>query len=69
MAKADWDNEEQATAASFNRNQALADAKATATTYSDANTTYSSSSVFYNGYDPTGLTAEGETNATWEKET
>lgn len=53
--------------AKWNKNQNLADAQATATAYDSSATAYDSTTTYYDGYDPTGLTPEGETGATWSE--
>lgn len=67
MASALWTPAVSGTAATWDENKTLADLKRNALTYDDANTAYDSVTVFYNGYDPTGTTPEGEHGAIWLK--
>lgn len=54
--------------AKWNKNQDLKDLQDNATTYNSATTDYSSTTVYYNGYDPTTETPEGEAPAKWTRE-
>lgn len=53
--------------AKWNKNQDLADAQAGAVTYDSSTTDYDSTTVYFDGYDPTGLTPEGEAGAVWSE--
>jgi len=67
MAKASWSQLAQGEKATWDKNKTHADLRRAATTYDDADTDYDSISVYYDGYDPTTTTPEGETGATWAK--
>lgn len=54
--------------AKWNKNQDLKDLQDAATTYNSPTTDYSSVTVYYNGYNPTTETPEGEAGAIWEPE-
>lgn len=68
MASATWEPAAQASPARFSKNQALADLQAGATAYDDPTVAYDSPVVYYNGFNPTGTTPEGEAGAVWERE-
>lgn len=51
----------------WNKDEDRATAEASATAF-DAAVGFDSSAVFFDGYDPTNLTKEGEVPVTWAKE-
>lgn len=51
--------------AKWNKNQDLKDLQDAGTTYNDSTVDYSSITVYYNGYNPTTETPEGEVGAKW----
>lgn len=65
MSSASWTPTINAPAASWSKNKVLSDLQAAATTYNDPTVTYNSSVTYYNGYNPTGTTPEGESGAVW----
>lgn len=68
MAKATWQPAAQANPAQFSKNQTLTDLQNDATLYDDPDVGYDDIDVYYNGYDPTGTTPEGEAGAKWARE-
>lgn len=67
MSSALWTLASDASSASWSKNKALSDLQAVATLYDDATVTYDSISVFYDGYNPTTTTPEGENGALWSE--
>lgn len=67
MASANWTPSTNGSSATWDENKTLADLERDATLYNDPTVTYDSPVVFYNGYDPTGTTPEGEAGALWAK--
>jgi hypothetical protein len=67
MASATWTPVISASPSSWSKNKALTDLQAAAPLYNDATITYNSPIVFYDGYDPSLATPEGERGATWTR--
>lgn len=65
MSSASWSPSTDASAATWDENKALADLERNAITYDDPNTAYDDIAVYYDGYDPTTTTPEGERSAIW----
>lgn len=65
MSSASWTPATDASAATWDINKALADLERNATIYDDPNTAYDDIVVYYDGYDPTTTTPEGENGAVW----
>lgn len=68
MAKGAWDQESQGATSTFSRNKDLADAQGAASTYDDSSIDYDSTTVYYDGYDPTDFTPEGENRGAWSSQ-
>lgn len=65
MASASWTPATAGTGAIWDENKTLADLERNAVIYDDLSTDYDSTIVYYDGYDPTGTTPEGENGALW----
>lgn len=65
MSSAIWTPASTASAATWDENKVLSDLQRNATAYDDATTAYDSIIVYYDGYNPTGTTPEGEVGALW----
>lgn len=65
MSSATWIPSTDASSATWDENKTLADLERNAVIYDDPNTAYDDLVVYYDGYDPTGTTPEGENGALW----
>lgn len=65
MSSASWTPVTNGSSATWDENKTLADLERNAVIYDDPNTDYDSIVVYYDGYDPTGTTPEGENGALW----
>lgn len=65
MSSASWSPATDGSSATWDTNKTLADLERNAVIYDDLNTNYDSIIVYYDGYDPTGTTPEGENGALW----
>lgn len=65
MSSASWTPSINGSTATWDENKTLADRQRNAILYNDSTVTYNSPLVYYNGYDPTGTTPEGESGALW----
>lgn len=65
MASATWSPAVQGNSATWDKNKTRADLQRNAVIYDDTATAYDDLLVFYNGYDPTTTTPEGEAGALW----
>lgn len=65
MSSASWTPANDASSTTWDINKALADLERNATIYDDPNTAYDDVAVYYDGYDPTITTPEGENGAIW----
>lgn len=65
MSSATWTPATNGSSATWDENGTLANLQRNAVIYDDLNTDYDSISVYYDGYDPTGTTPEGENGALW----
>lgn len=67
MASAQWTPVSDANSATWSKNKALTDLQADASLYDDSTITYDSPTTYYDGYNQTGTTPEGEVGAVWER--
>lgn len=65
MAGATWTPATNGNSATWSKNQTLSDILGAASLYDDPTIAYDSAVTYYDGYDPTTTTPEGETGATW----
>lgn len=65
MTSAAWLPATDGGAATWSKNKTLSDLQNAAITYNDPTVTYSSPTTYYNGYNPTTTTPEGENGALW----
>lgn len=65
MAGAAWAQATDGSIATWDKNKSRADLERSAITYDDVATAYDSMTQFYDGYDPSIYTPEGETGALW----
>lgn len=69
MSSAQWTQVADGNSAQWSKNKVLSDLQAGATTYNAPTVTYSSPTTYYNGYNPTTTTPEGENGASWSSAT
>lgn len=65
MSSAFWTPTTDASSATWDINKTLSDLERNATIYDDPNTVYDDLVVYYDGYNPTTTTPEGESGAVW----
>lgn len=65
MTNAVWTPATDGTSATWSKNKALTDLQNAAPLYDDPTITYDSITVYYDGYNPTTTTPEGEAGALW----
>lgn len=65
MTSAAWLPATDGNAAPWSKNKALSDLQNAAVLYDAATVTYDSISTYYDGYNPTTTTPEGEAGALW----
>lgn len=65
MSSASWTPITDASAAIWDKNKTRADLERAARTYNQAGVTYNQIGLYYDGYDPTTTTPEGESGALW----
>lgn len=65
MSGATWTPSTDGNSATWDKNKSRADLERAAITYNDATTAYNSTTQFYDGYDPSTYTPEGEAGALW----
>lgn len=68
MSTATWTPATNASSSQWSKNKARSDLQDAAPLYNDSTITYSDSLIYYNGYNSTTTTPEGENPATWTKE-
>lgn len=67
MASAQWAPAVNGSSATWDKNKSRADLERASISYDDLTTAYDSSSVYYDGYNPSTYTPEGETGALWSE--
>lgn len=65
MSSAAWSSPANGSAAIWDENKTRADLERLAPLYDDPTITYDSISVYYDGFNPTTTTPEGEAGAVW----
>ena len=68
MSTATWTPATDASTAPWSKNKDRTDLEGAATLYDSSAVTYDSSTTYYNGFNPTTTTEEGESPATWTPE-
>lgn len=68
MATATWTPATDGNTSSWTKNKTRTDLQADATLYDSSTVTYDDSSIYYNGYNSTTTTEEGESPALWTRE-
>lgn len=65
MSSASWTPVTNGNSATWSKNKTLTDLQDAATLYDDSTITYDSIATYYDGYNPTTTTPEGENPSIW----
>lgn len=65
MSSATWTPATNASSATWDKNKTRADLERAVRTYNEPGVTYNQIGLYYNGYNPSTTTPEGESGALW----